>query len=154
MKLRLWIKYLIYITLILTLIFISQHYLEIARKEASVTFRYNLYYNYSLNLLCYGGIGVLLGLGNLIREIKRSGAWKINFAKLVLLGLPSLYFSLAVFIYYSDTPFIQNILAYPLQVLPMNNFNYIGIFQVILGYVIPTSFYKIGINNSNNILFI
>jgi len=57
------------------------------------------------------------------------------------MGIPSLYFSLAVFIYYSSNQLVRNI-SYPIGILLNSNQGFIWVFPVILGYSIITSFYK------------
>lgn len=59
----------------------------------------------------------------------------------LFLGLPSLYFSIGVFIIYSPINFIQQILLVPNSLLLKGTF--ISVFQMILGHTICTSFIKI-----------
>ncbi|MEF2114074.1 hypothetical protein, partial [Clostridium frigoriphilum] len=66
----------------------------------------------------------------------------MNVPKFLLMGLPSLYFSLAVFIYYSSNQLVRNILAYPIGILLTSNQSFIWVFPLILGYSIITSFHK------------
>jgi len=101
----------------------------------------NPYLQNILIIVFYGGIGLLLGLEHLIPEIRKEGTWVINIPKLLLMGIPSLYFSLAVFIYYSSNQLVRNI-SYPIGILLTNNQSFIEVFPLILGYSIITSFYK------------
>lgn len=41
--------------------------------------------------LTYLPIGIYLGLPLLIKEFKKTGKWKVNFQKLIIIGLPLLY---------------------------------------------------------------
>ncbi|GKU32344.1 hypothetical protein CFB3_44520 [Clostridium folliculivorans] len=86
-------------------------------------------------------LGLLLGLEKLILESKKDGRWKINLPKLIFLGIPSLYFSLGILIYYS--PSISQVLSYPIQFFLQNNIDFFSVFQVIFGYVISSSFIKV-----------
>lgn len=58
------------------------------------------------------------------------------------MGIPSLYFSLSILIYYINSQFVRDILSYPIGILLNNSANFISVFQLILGYSIITSFYK------------
>lgn len=78
-----------------------------------------------------------------LKERKMKGRWKVNIAKLVLMGLPSLCFAFYTFIFVRLIN-INGILKRPLLFLLSGNLNLMIIFQVIFGYVIITSFYKAG----------
>jgi len=96
-----------------------------------------------LMLFIFGAIGAALGFENLLIEAKKEGTWKINLYKLVILGVLSLYFSLTYIFYYCNIEFIRIILKYPAAYLLAHNTNiFIGMFQVILGYSIISSFHK------------
>lgn len=88
------------------------------------------------------GIGLLLGLEHLISEIRKDGTLKVNLHKIILMGLPSLYFSLTYFLGYSNNRFVQNILAYPIIKLLTYYSSFVFVFQLILGYDVIRSFYK------------
>jgi hypothetical protein len=60
---------------------------------------------------------------------------------IIFMVLPSLYFSLAFFIYFNNISFLR-VLASPLSILMHDTARFIPIFQLILGYSIITSFYK------------
>ena len=142
MKLKSWSKYFIIIVLILLMAFWGQYIFVGIRKNAIKTFENNIYLNNILMIIFYGGIGFLLGLEHLIEEIKKEGVWQINIPKLVLMGIPSLYFSLYIFIYCSSNQFVQAVLGYPIGILSKGSASFIAVFQLILGYSIITSFYK------------
>jgi hypothetical protein len=88
------------------------------------------------------GIGILIGLHSYIIESKKLGTWKINFRKLIIIGLPSLYFSLNYIWILSGSKFLRDIIAYPLHLLNRFGFGYVSLFQVIFGYLLITSIYK------------
>ncbi|HEY5535244.1 MAG TPA: hypothetical protein VIL99_09965 [Ignavibacteria bacterium] len=143
MKNKSWLKYFFIILIILFIVFTGQHVFDVIEKNAQETFNSNPYIQNILAIIFYGGIGLMLGLEHLITEIKKEGTWVINIPKLLLMGIPSLYFSLYVFIYFGSE-FVQAILAYPIRILltTTSNQNFISIFPLILGYSIITSFYK------------
>jgi Trk-type K+ transport system membrane component len=124
------------------MVFWGQYVFESIRRNIKETFNVNPYFQNIIMLIFYGGIGFILGLDHLIQEIKKQGEWVINIPKLVFMVIPSLYFSLAIFIYYVNIPFIRDVLSYPIGILLTGNANFISIFQLILGYSVITSFYK------------
>ena len=141
MKVKSWLKYLIYISLILVIVFWGQYIFEDMRKTTQSTFNYNPYMQNIIMIIFYGAIGLLLGLDNLIHEMEKEGTWKINIPKIVLMVIPSLYFSLPIFIYYNNH-FIINVLTYPISLLLRNGTGFFAVFQLMLGYSVITSFYK------------
>jgi len=145
MKVKSWIKYLIYMCLILIVVFVGQHVFEVYKQNAERNFNFGLYYASVFPIIFYGSIGLLLGLEHLICELRKEGTWVVNLPKIVLMGIPSLYFSLAIIIYFSNIPF----LSLPLRGLMGGSANFINVFQIILGYSIITSFYKANINDRN-----
>ncbi|MBU3184910.1 hypothetical protein [Clostridium estertheticum] len=142
MKDKSWLKYFFIILIILFIVFSGQHILDGINRNAQETYNIHPYLQNILMIIFYGGIGFLLGLEHLIHEIKKEGTWIMNVPKFLLIGLPSLYFSLAVFIYYSSNQLVRNILAYPIGILLTSNQSFIWVFPLILGYSIITSFYK------------
>ncbi|MCY6485431.1 hypothetical protein OW763_13940 [Clostridium aestuarii] len=140
MKVKSWSKYFVFIFLILVIVFGGQYILEGIRKNAQATYIIPWYLSVIM-IIFYVSIGLLMGLEHLICEIKKEGTWAINLPKIVLMGLPSLYFSLTVFICYSNNQFVRNVWAYPIGIL-IKNTTIISVFQLILGYSIITSFYK------------
>lgn len=104
-----------------------------------------LYSNFSLFIwsiiLCIV-LGLLLGLETFLSNMKKEGHWKINLPKLILLGVPSLYFSLGILILLIPITPIRQILSYPILYL-LKYDDILSIFQVILGYIIITSFIKV-----------
>ena len=143
MKIKSWGKYFIYSLLIFSFSLVGQYVFKTIKINNDKTFNYNPYLNDILMIVFYGGIGILLGLEHFIKEISKKGIWKLNLPKLVLIGVPSLYFSVFIFIYYSNIPFISQYLSYNWLIFSQGNTSYIAIFQVILGYIIVTSFYKV-----------
>ncbi|WP_128214131.1 hypothetical protein [Clostridium manihotivorum] len=119
----------------------SNNALVLANKQKEATFQ--ILPSMLLVTLVFIGLGVLLGIERLAAERKKNGIWKINLPKLIFLGIPSLYFSLGIFLYYSSISFVRDIIAYPLDYFFNNNVNILSLFQVILGYVIISSFTKV-----------
>lgn len=141
MKIKLWFRSLIYIILLLIVVFVGRHYFAIINKMAQ-TFQTNPYNVNFVSFIFFSCIGVILGLENFIIEVKKNGVWSLNTPKLILVGLPSLYFSFSYLIYFSGIEFIQNVIAYPISILLNGGTTFIYAFQLIFGFSIITSFYK------------
>ena len=142
MKIKPWFKYLISITLIISLI-VLREYVEKLLSASYYRFAFSeMVYYIVISLLLGLCIGLFLGLEHLIRELKKEGMWKINLPKLILVGLPSLYFALSNIWLLSGNQFTREVIAYPLHYLLKYGLGYVSLFQIILGYVLITSFYK------------
>lgn len=120
------------------MVFGVQYVFEVIRDSAQRTYNVRPYFTNMLMIVFYGGIGLILGLEHLFTEIEKEGKWKINLPRIILIGIPSLYFSLSMFIYYTN----NQIIDYPIYVLLKGNSSFISVFQLILGYSFITSFYK------------
>ena len=46
-----------------------------------------------LIILMYFPIGIYLGVPNILKEFNKTGRWRINYYKIVLVALPMIYFS-------------------------------------------------------------
>ncbi|MFZ7132782.1 MAG: hypothetical protein ACOWWR_10530 [Eubacteriales bacterium] len=134
----LWLKYFIYMLIIIIAIVVGEQILK--DIESNIALNFNFCLINIVMIIFYGGIGFLLGLENLMNEFKKEGSWVINLPKILWMGIPSLYFSSSLFISYS----IPNILSYPVGILFNNGTIFMVLFQLILGYTITTSFYKEG----------
>ncbi|GAA0182129.1 hypothetical protein SH2C18_45620 [Clostridium sediminicola] len=141
MNIKSWLKYLIYIVIIFVMIYIRNYVIGLYTAYFQREFRINLSL-LTISMLITIGIGLLLGIEYFISEIKKEGLWKLNFPKIILLGVPSLYFSITQFAVYCKNQFWQNIIGFPWLKLQINSSSYVTLFQLIFGYVIITSFYK------------
>ncbi len=142
MKLKSWLKYLIYIALIFFIIALREH-VEKLLSDSYYRQESTMFFYLVISLLLGVCIGLLLGLEYLLGELRKKGIWKINFPKLILVGLPSLYFSLTNICFLSGSQFLRDIIAYPLHYLMRYGLGYVSLFQMVLGYVIITSFSNI-----------
>lgn len=142
MKVKSWLRYLIYISIITTIVYLAQYIFGYIKNNPESTININPYLIYALKTIIYMVIGSILGLEHLVFQIKKEGTWRVNLPKIVLMVIPSLYFALAVIIYYFDSLFTLNILSYPLGRLVRNQGQFISVFQLIFGYTLTTSFYK------------
>jgi len=141
MKGRSWLKYLIYAVLIAAMVMLSAFIEEKFKRGLMSDWRYPM-----ACMIISIAIGLLLGGEYLFREMKKEGKWKINLPKIILFGLPALYFSMAVF--GLGNPLWANMikhLSYTVcEVCGIVSYwtGYVRIFQVIFGYVVITSLYK------------
>lgn len=55
------------------------------------------------------------------------------------MGLPSLYFSLYAFIFYAQVPFVSQ----PIEFFISSSMTFTPIFQLLFGYIVITSLYKV-----------
>ena len=141
MKVKDWLKYLIYIALLLLIIAAKGYVGNLFTLYFKQEYKPNYCYLVIIVLIniC---IGVALGLEHLVREMRKEGIWKINLPKLIVVGMPALYISLAGIWIYSGIQFLQKIILYPLLFLLKYGSGPISLFQLIFGYVVITSFYK------------
>ena len=139
MRKKSWAKYAIYILLISVLIFAKEYVigkLEYSYKRAwggNGSYILLITIPFIFNLV----IGMFIGIDHFIKEIKKAGTWKINLPKIVLVGLPSLFFSLTYHFEWINN-FVQNKL---LRSATLGT-NFIPVFQIVLGYVFITCLYK------------
>ncbi len=140
MKVKSWLKYLIFTTVIIFMIALWEY---VSNIIISSYYRFESNSIYLIISLLLGiSIGLLIGLEYFISEKNKEGVWKINYPKLLLIGLPSLYFSIAGILIYGNNQFMQTIIAYPLLWLMRFGLDHVDLFQILLGYTVITSFYK------------
>lgn len=148
MKIKSWLKYLIYIVLIGLFVYFNC-FMEVAfRKKMSETFKVEAYI-FVIMALTTVAVGVVLGSEYFLTQMKESGKWKVNIPKLVVLGIPSLYLSAFYIIALSENA--APILVTPIFRLFHLTTSFIPLFQIVFGYVLITSFYKVGeqLNSKN-----
>ena len=140
MRKRLWLKYFIYINLLIVLIFLKEYLTQKLQFTYNRTWGAGVSYillitvPFIFNLV----IGLFLGTDHFIMEIKKVGTWNINLPKLILVGLPSLFFSLTYHIACINNPFVQSKL---LNYVVLGT-DFIPVFQIVFGYVCITCLYK------------
>jgi hypothetical protein len=114
---------------ILLLVFISNinsHFIE------KVNEYYKVYPWQIFIVLMYIPIGIYLGLPKFLTEFKKTGRWRIDFYKIVLIVLPMLYISF--YWYYPFSYPIPNILAYTKPVFDFGT--------ILSGFFLINSFTK------------
>lgn len=141
MKRNKWIFYSIYAAVLIGYIVISKMMLLFQTEQRAITYDFFPLMNWSAIIFIL--LGVLLGLEQLILEARKKGPWKINLPKIILLGIPSLYFAIGLLIFIYQPYLSNNILVYPIQLFIQGEFYTLSIIQMIFGYVIVTSFDKV-----------
>lgn len=138
MKIKSWLKYLVYSLLIFLFVFLRENVvneIEVYFKTRSLS---NIIINI-INIINVVVVGVLIGLEQFICEVKKDGRWKINLPKFILVGLPSLYLSCSTVLILTGS-----IISYPVLWIWQHGYSsYMPLFQLISGHVIITSFSKI-----------
>ncbi|AZV56021.1 hypothetical protein [Clostridium sp. AWRP] len=142
MKIKTWLKYFIYVFIIIVFMYLLG-YISVYLKKLQEAFSISIYQYGLITFILYALIGFLIGLEHFLKEKRKNGRWRVNLSKLTLMGLPSLYFSFYVFIFYCPVPFIRAALIQPIEFFLRVNMNLITIFQLLFGYVVITSFYKV-----------
>lgn len=131
MKIREWLKNIIYILLILILFWIGVKLRSNYFQEVKMTFKHNYLFVSLVNFIFFGGIGFILGLDKLIKELKKDGEIKVNIPRLVVLGIPILILSI---------PYILLIMGAQIPAYFEPHLSLI--FSVALGNIIATSINK------------
>lgn len=142
MKIKSCLKYFIYIILVFILVVLKE---QADKLFLESYYRYEsppIFYYAVIGLVLGVSIGLFLGIEHFIRELGIEGTWIINFPKLIISGLPLFYLSLSNILLFSGIQFIREFIAYPLQYLYRYGTGIVTIMQIILGYVVITSFYK------------
>lgn len=85
-----WLKNSIYLILIVFLFWGGTVLLSNNLEDAKITFKNNVIFMTLINFIFFGGIGVILGLDNLIIQLEKKGKVKFNIPRLIVLGVPSL----------------------------------------------------------------
>lgn len=138
MEMKKWKRYTIYLIAVLSyIISFEMIYKYIKFKDLL-----------SYATLAYMGIfsfiiGVIFAIEHFIVEIRKSGKWKINLAKIIFCVLPLLFFASFNFIYYSTSLYwIYPSLIFGLFQYFIQDTFIESVAQVLLGYALVTSFYK------------
>lgn len=133
-----WMKYTLFMLFMICFIFAGKLSLDSINNYVQRFYIIPVLLLWTTNIVLYIGFGVLMGLGDLIKEKEKMGEWKINFSKLIIIGIPSLIFG-----------FLLNIII--LFQIPTADFmrplisgktSYMILFKILFGYIVITSFYK------------
>ena len=138
MELKKWKKYTIYLVAILGYIICLEMFYKLIKTQAFTSFT-PLVFSGVFSFL----IGMLFAIEHVIAEIRKSGTWKINLAKIIFCVLPLFFFATCSLIYYLVPPiWIYPGCLYGLFQYFVQDIFIESIAQVLLGYTLITSFYK------------
>lgn len=120
---------------------ILQEYLQDRAVKTMNYLGFSIYYTLFPIML-----GVFLALPELYKKIKKSGIWKIDWVKIVAVGLPTL--PIACYMWIGVLPLsIQNVIN---KCMLSNNDIINRLAGIILGYVLISSVYKEKVKDTNN----
>ena len=141
MKKNYWLFYFLYAVIFFAYIFFSNKMFYVLNEQRSNTFEF--FPGLIWSTVIFVILGVLLGLEKFILERRKEGHWEVNLPKVIFLGIPSLYLAFGVFLYYCPLEFVNQTLTYPLRLFLEGYSSFWSVFQMIFGYVVVTSFYKV-----------
>jgi len=141
LKKNYWLSYFLYLVIFSAYIFFSSKMFHILNEQRRNTFE--LVPGLIWSTVIFVVLGVLLGMEKFILERRKEGYWEVNLPKVILLGIPSLYLAFGVFLNYLPLEFATQTLTYPLRFVLESNSSFWSIFQMIFGYIVVTSFYKV-----------
>lgn len=141
MKKNHWLSYFLYTVILLSYIFFSNKIFLVLNEQRTNTFE--LFPGLIWSTVIFVILGVLLGVEKFIMERRKEGHWEVNVPKVILLGIPSLYFAFGVFLNYLPFEFVNQTLTYPIRFFLLGDSSFWAIFQMIFGYVVVTSFDKV-----------
>jgi len=146
MKARSWLKYFVYVLLIIGVVWLKGFLDTTVQTDYNATNKMNywLYYGAILSPIL---IGLIIGLDAFLNEKAKEGKWKLNLPKLILVTIPSLYASMLYFIVLIQNETVYNIFVTPLIKFFGNNGGaFIVFFQITLGYSLITMLNKNSVN--------
>ncbi|WP_069997334.1 hypothetical protein [Cellulosilyticum sp. I15G10I2] len=134
-----WLNYIIFILVASCFIFVGSITLDnfnsYVQKLIARTMQVPGFWILYIDVALYVGFGILIGLDYLIREKRKTGKWKINISKFIIIGFPCLVFASVVPISIGLQITIGSFMVRGLNI-------YMPLFKILLGYTIVTSFYK------------
>lgn len=142
MKNNKWLRYIAYLLLIMILYYIGSILLFEVTEQVYRRMDYNVY-NLAvytiISILCFGGIGAIIGLDRFINQLKKSGTWRLNLPKLIILGLPALIMSVP---YLPILGLIKLVIFINIPSLEVFNGNEYIAASIIFGHTVVSSIYK------------
>ncbi len=142
-KVRRWLLYLAYIGLFFAELCLETLIVVLCSKnQQTARNEYVMTYVFLTIILFNIIIGATMGLEHFLKELKKAGKLRINIPKLILMGIPSLYLTPLLFIFYGGNTLTQLLYGWIGKYLAYNSNSLVFLFQYLLGYTIITSFYK------------
>lgn len=135
------LRYLAYMAVIILLMYLETYMVKPLVLEAQRSWRISPSI-YLIPLIFNLAIGSVLGFDHTLGEIKKVGKWTVNLPKVIIMVLPSLYFSLAIALTVVNNKIVQKIIYPACYLLSRTSSSFIIIFQLILGYTLITSLFR------------
>jgi hypothetical protein len=142
MKAQSWLKYFLYLLLIVLVVWVNGAATIAFQNDYGTTNKIN-YLLYSIVIMLPVLVGAVIGTEAFVNEMTRAGKWKLNLAKLILITIPSLYISTFYFIAMIPNETSYKILIAPVYKFFGNTTTFVVIFQIVLGYSLITLFNKV-----------
>ncbi len=134
--------YLVSVSLIIILLWHSGLLLKELHAEYRQDFTLLLKY-YGVQWGLFVSIGILFGFcQRFIYEFKKPGSWQVDIAKIIIWGLPLGLVASSYLIFHSYNVITAEFIRYIPNYMVNIEWGPIVVAQVMLGYVIITSFYK------------
>lgn len=142
MKLKSWGQSFLKITSVLLLIYGTNSIFRAINLREGLTYIPQIWNRTAIAFIFYGGIGVILGFNHFAVERKKSGIWKVDWPKLIMLGAPSLFYSFSFAIGAYGGQVLGRIMYVLMRPLLDDFWSIICLFSLIFGHTIITAFYK------------
>ncbi|GEM_PF-2598675 len=114
---------------------VSEDYVKVL-KGTGIGLYYPYFYLW-LQFLNFSAAGIVFGSETLMSEAKRDGKWKVNLARLFIMGIPSFLLG-AYFILWSMLSILPSLMS-----ITFADFGiFVNLMQMLFGYSVATSFYK------------
>ena len=142
------VGYLLYLIILGIVITVGLKHQNSLFKQSSIT--YDLIDYYKFQILFPLIIGALLAIPTIFKNFLKQGAWKFNWVRFIVLGLPTLYFAITPYLFIKHVisikfPFLKQIMG---GYFGNSTTTLITIIGLAAGYFVMTSFEKQSNNES------
>ncbi|MBP3951711.1 hypothetical protein [Bacillus suaedae] len=134
-------RYICFLVLFLGFIYLGLKFQMTLRENESLSYRHLAALESFFPII----IGVVLAMPNVIKSLTKKGHWKVDWIKLIVIGLPFLYLSIVPIMYIIGVLKID----LPFSAYAMGSYiggdlllTFVTINGIVAGYMLCTSFYK------------
>lgn len=136
------VGYLIYLIILAFVIVVGLKHQSNLFKQSSIS--YDLFDYYRFEILFPLIIGAVLAIPSIFKNFLKQGVWKLNWVKLIVLGIPILYLAITPYLYLKrlislNFPFVKQIMG---GYFGNSSSTLIAIIGIAAGYFVITSFEK------------
>lgn len=132
------IGYLLYVVILIALLYWGSVYLD--RIKTLVALNYNPEFHFTATSILLIFIGMYIALPGLIKRISRPGTWTIDWVRLIITGLPTLYVAFWPLIYF--VPPFQFLHLEFTRILTMYSLLPQTVCGIVFGYTLLSSINK------------